>query len=64
MRIGVVAPLAAPLGERHPYGNHVFLCDLARGLAARGHDVVVYAAERSRVPGVKLVPVAVDPRAR
>ena len=64
MRIGVVAPLVAPLAERQPYGNHVFLCDLARGLASRGHDVVVYAAERSRVPGVALSRVAVDPRAR
>ncbi|HXS52835.1 MAG TPA: glycosyltransferase [Usitatibacter sp.] len=64
MRIGVVAPLVAPLAERQPYGNHVFLCDLARGLASRGHEVVVYAAERSRVPGVSLARVAVDPRVR
>lgn len=64
MRIGVVAPLVAPLAERQPYGNHVFLCDLARGLAARGHEVVLYAAERSQVPGVSVVPIAVDPRAR
>lgn len=64
MKIGVVAPLVAPLAERQPYGNHVFLCDLARGLAARGHDVTVYAAERSCVPGVKLAPIAVDPRAQ
>ena len=64
MRIGVVAPLVAPLAERQPYGKHVFLCDLARGLARRGHEVVVYAAERSRVSGVKVAPVAVDPRVR
>jgi glycosyltransferase involved in cell wall biosynthesis len=64
MRIGVVAPLVAPLAERQPYGNHVFLCDLARGLASRGHEVVVYAAERSRVPGIALTRVAVDPRVR
>jgi glycosyltransferase involved in cell wall biosynthesis len=62
MRIGVVAPLAAPLSDRQPYGHHVFLCDLARGLAGRGHEVVVYAAERSRISGVKVSPVVVDPR--
>ena len=62
MRIGVVAPLMVPLSEREACGTRVFPCDLARGLAARGHEVVVYAAERSHVPGVHVVPIAVDPR--
>ena len=60
LRIAVVAPI----GGDEPYGNHALLIDLARGLAGRGHRVRVYAAEGSRVPGVELVPVRVDPSAR
>ena len=33
------------------------VCDLAVGLSRRGHDVAVYCAEGSEVPGVKLVMV-------
>ncbi len=61
LSIGVVAPLVAPLREAQPYGNHIFLTDLARGLAARGHDVVVYAAEGSQVEGLRLDTVPVAP---
>jgi glycosyltransferase involved in cell wall biosynthesis len=64
LNIAVVAPLVAPLGEPEPYGNHAFLIDLARGLAARGHGVRLYAAEGSRVPGADVVPIAVDREAR
>jgi glycosyltransferase involved in cell wall biosynthesis len=62
MSVGVVAPLVAPLAERQPYGNHIFLCDLARGLAGRGHEVTVYAAEGSRLPGQRIEAIPVDPR--
>jgi len=60
LNIGVVAPRVAPLAEAQPYGNHVFLADLACGLRDRGHDVVVYAAEGSVLPGVPVDPVRVD----
>jgi UDP-glucose:tetrahydrobiopterin glucosyltransferase len=60
LSIGVVAPLVAPLSDSHPYGNQIFLADLAKGLAARGHSVTVYAAEGSRVDGVAVEPIAAD----
>ena len=60
LSIGVVAPLVAPLVDAQPYGNHVFLVDLAQGLERRGHAVVVYAASGSTVSGVHVEPVDVD----
>jgi glycosyltransferase involved in cell wall biosynthesis len=62
LSVAVVAPLVAPLSDAHPYGNQHLLCDLARGLDERGHDVVIYAAAGSRVPGVAVETVDVDPR--
>jgi glycosyltransferase involved in cell wall biosynthesis len=62
LSVAVVAPLVAPLADVQAYGNHIFLMDLARGLAARGHRVVIYAAAGSRVGGVEVEAVAVDPR--
>ena len=64
LSIGVVAPLVAPLGVVQPYGNHIFLQDLARGLAGRGHRVTVYAAEGSVAPGIALQPIRVAAAAR
>ena len=39
------------------------MSDLARGLADRGHEVHLYAASGSQVPGVTVVDTGVDPRA-
>src|SRR5207249_1015537 len=39
------------------------ICDLARGLTERGHDVTLHCAEGSQVDGVKLVTVAAPPDA-
>jgi glycosyltransferase involved in cell wall biosynthesis len=36
--------------------------DLARGLAGRGHDVHVYAASGSEIPGVEVIDTGIDPR--
>jgi glycosyltransferase involved in cell wall biosynthesis len=36
--------------------------DLARGLTDRGHDVHVYAASGSEIPGVEVVDTGIDPR--
>lgn len=44
-------------------GAQAFLCDLAIGLAERGHEVRVYCAEGSEVPGVDLVQIPVPPGA-
>jgi glycosyltransferase involved in cell wall biosynthesis len=52
-----VTPLqAAQLG-----GAQAFLCDLARGLSRRGHDVLLYCAAGSDVPGIDLVEIPVGP---
>jgi len=64
LNIALVAPLAAPIGDPEPYGNHALLIDLATGLSRRGHRVRVYAAEGSRVPGVDLLQFTVDQGAR
>ena len=62
MRVAIVAPLVAPIREPQLGGAQTFLADLARGLLARGHDVEVYAASESVLPGVKIVDTGVDHR--
>ena len=42
-------------------GAQAFLCDLATGLSQRGHEVLLYCAEGSEVPGVDLVEIPVEP---
>ena len=63
MRVAIVAPLVAPIREPHCGGAQAFVADLARGLADRGHDVHLYAASGSQVPGVEVLDVGVDHRA-
>ena len=60
MKIAVVASPVTPLLTAQAGGAQAFLCDLARGLAGRGHEVELYCAEGSEVEGVELVPVAVE----
>lgn len=52
-----------PLQGAQLGGAQAFLCDLATGLSQRGHDVVLYCAEGSEVPGVDLVEIPVGPGA-
>jgi glycosyltransferase involved in cell wall biosynthesis len=58
MRIALLAspvlPVPAPAG-----GAQAIVADLAVGLAGRGHDVIVYCSEGSRIPGVELRTVPV-----
>lgn len=55
MRIALVAPPFIPVPPVRYGGTELFVADLARGLAARGHQVVVYANGESVVPkGVHL----------
>ncbi len=61
MKIAVVAPLFAPLLPTQPYGPRAILVDLARALGRRGHEVVVYCATGSNVPGLALREVPVSP---
>jgi glycosyltransferase involved in cell wall biosynthesis len=63
MRVAIVAPLVSAIREPQRGGSQAFLADLARGLVARGHEVHLYCASGSEVPGVRVVDTGVDPRA-
>src|SRR6185312_10076011 len=54
LRIAVVASPVTPLRPAQLGGAQAFVCDLARGLVERGHDVTLHCAEGSDVPGVRL----------
>lgn len=60
MRIALLAPLVSPIAPPFLGGAQALLYDLAAGLAARGHDTSLYAADGSHVPGVRMVPIGVD----
>lgn len=57
MRIAFIAPLDAPLCGATARGPHVIVTDLARGLRARGHDVMVFCAQGSYLADVDTAPV-------
>jgi glycosyltransferase involved in cell wall biosynthesis len=48
-----------PLQPAQLGGAQAVLCDLALGLTKRGHEVLIYCAEGSEVPGVNLVEIPV-----
>ncbi|HEV2235889.1 MAG TPA: glycosyltransferase [Ktedonobacterales bacterium] len=60
MRIALLAPLVSPIAPPFLGGAQAFVYDLAVGLAARGHQVTLYAAEGSAVPGVEHVALGID----
>jgi glycosyltransferase involved in cell wall biosynthesis len=62
MKIALMAPLVTAIREPQRGGSQAFVSDLARGLAGRGHDVHVYAASGSKIPGVEVVDTGVDSR--
>ena len=62
MKIAIMAPLVTAIREPQRGGSQAFVSDLARGLAGRGHDVHVYAASGSQIPGVEVIDTGVDPR--
>jgi len=57
VKIAVVASPVTPLRPAQLGGAQAFVCDLATGLAARGHDVTLHCIEGSEVAGVRLVTV-------
>jgi glycosyltransferase involved in cell wall biosynthesis len=61
VRIALIAPLVAPLREPQLGGAQVVVCDMARELTRRGHDVTVYASRGSAIEGVPIAPIDVDP---
>lgn len=64
MRIALVASLVSPLRPAEANGPHAVIVDLARGLAARGHTVTVYAAAGSVADEVHIVEIPVEAEAQ
>ena len=62
MKIAIMAPLVTAIREPQRGGSQAFVSDLARGLAGRGHDVHVYAASGSQIPGAEVIDTGIDPR--
>jgi glycosyltransferase involved in cell wall biosynthesis len=62
MKIAIMAPLVTAIREPQRGGSQAFVSDLARGLAGRGHDVHVYAATGSQIPGVEVIDTGIDPQ--
>ncbi len=62
MKVAIVAPLVSAIREPQGGGSQAFVSDLARGLAGRGHEIHVYAATGSQIPGVTVIDTGVDPR--
>jgi glycosyltransferase involved in cell wall biosynthesis len=63
MKVALVAPLVSAIREPQRGGSQAFVSDLARGLVDRGHEVHLYAASGSEVPGVQVIDTGVDHRA-
>ena len=56
-----MAPLVTAIREPQRGGSQAFVSDLARGLTGRGHEVHVYAASGSDIPGVEVIDTGIDP---
>jgi len=62
MKIAIMAPLVTAIREPQRGGSQAFVSDLARGLTRRGHEVHVYAATGSEIPGAQVIDTGIDPR--
>ena len=60
MRIAIIAPLVTMIREPQLGGSQAVVADLATGLQNRGHQVDVYAASGSAIPGVTVIDTGVD----
>ena len=60
MRIAVVGDHGHPVAAPFAGGMEAMTWYLSAWLADRGHDVTLFAASGSRVPGVKVVPLELD----
>jgi glycosyltransferase involved in cell wall biosynthesis len=60
MRIAIVAPLVTRIREPQLGGSQAVVADLATGLQDRGHEVHIYAASGSAIPGVTVIDSGVD----
>ena len=57
---GATRRATVPLTPVPTGGSQAFVVDLARGLASRGHEVALYCAAPSDVPGVATVQIPVE----
>src|SRR3984885_3458780 len=62
MKMAIMAPREQATREPQSGGSQAFVSDLARGLTGRGHEVHVYAASGSEIPGVEVIDTGVDPQ--
>jgi len=62
VKLAIIAPLVSPIREPQRGGSQAFVAELARGLVQRGHEVHLYAASGSAVPGVDVIDTGVDHR--
>jgi glycosyltransferase involved in cell wall biosynthesis len=62
VKIAIIAPLVTAIREPQRGGSQSFVADLAPGLGSRGHEVHVYVASGSDIPGVRLIDTGIDPR--
>jgi len=60
LRIALVAPLVTTISEPQQGGSQVVVADLAVGLTRHGHDVDVYAAAGSLIPGARVIETGID----
>jgi glycosyltransferase involved in cell wall biosynthesis len=60
MKIAIVAPLVSAIREPQGGGSQAFVADLSRGLTQRGHELHVYAATGSQIPGVTVIDTGID----
>jgi glycosyltransferase involved in cell wall biosynthesis len=60
LRIALVAPLVTTISEPQQGGSQALLADLAVGLTRHGHDVDVYAASGSEIPGAHVVDTGIE----
>ena len=60
MRIGVVGHHAAPIRPPFAGGLESMTWYLTGWLARRGHDVTLFAAPGSSVPGVRVIPLDLE----
>ena len=63
MRIALIAPLVTAIREPQRGGSQSVVADLAVGLSSRGHQVHVYAAAGSAIPGATVIDTGIDPDA-
>src|SRR5207247_9643442 len=59
LKSAVVAPLVTPLTPAQAGGSQAFVADLARALTESGHDLALFCASGSEVPGVAIHEVQV-----